>query len=311
VSRETVQANRLMANLNKVITGRVLRELNGIAKDDPEKYARFWDEFGPYIKQGVMTDIGNRERLLPLLRFHSTHSEDEWTSLADYVERMQEVKGQEEIYYVLGDSKAVARRSPHLDPFRERGIEVLYFTETVDSFLINSLYEFNDHKLRNIDDESLDLSEIGEPVEPPEAAEETLPDEELETLREHFAGVLGERVKSVRVSKVLTGQSPARLVSPEGTIDRHTQRVYQLLDQEYEVPQKILEINPRHPLIHNLNTMLSGGGDEVLDATIEQIYENALLLDGLHPNPAEMVERIQQLMTAATSRNYSANGDAE
>lgn len=303
VSRETVQANKLMAGLKKAITGRILRYLNDLAKNDVEKYAAFWAEFGPFLKQGMIADPDNRDRLQALLRFYSTRSEDTLTSLQDYVERMQEVENQQEIYYVLGDSKSVASHSPHLDPFRERGIEVLYFTETVDSFLINSLFEFNGHKLRNVDDESLDLSEIGSPQEP-EATNESLEEDSLEDVRSRFADILGDRVQSVRISKVLTGNNPARLVSPEGTLDRHTQRVYRLLERDYEVPRKILELNPRHTLMHNLaNLMQADAENPLVEVTVEQIYENALLLDGLHPNPAEMVSRIQALMEAATGRH--------
>ncbi|GIK63910.1 MAG: chaperone protein HtpG [Chloroflexota bacterium] len=303
VSRETVQANKLMAGLKKAITGRILRYLNDLAKNDVEKYAAFWAEFGPFLKQGMIADPDNRDRLQALLRFYSTRSEDTLTSLQDYVERMQEVENQQEIYYVLGDSKSVASHSPHLDPFRERGIEVLYFTETVDSFLINSLFEFNGHKLRNVDDESLDLSEIGSPQEP-EATNESLEEDSLEGVRSRFADILGDRVQSVRISKVLTGNNPARLVSPEGTLDRHTQRVYRLLERDYEVPRKILELNPRHTLMHNLaNLMQADAENPLVEVTVEQIYENALLLDGLHPNPAEMVSRIQALMEAATGRH--------
>jgi molecular chaperone HtpG len=151
-----------------------------------------------------------------------------------------------------------------------------------------------------VDDESLDLSEIGTPVESDDS-NEAVESVSLETVRTRFAEILGDRVQSVRISKVLTGSNPARLVSPEGTIDRHTQRVYKMLDRDYEVPRKILELNPRHTLTHNLASLMTSGGDDgLISATVEQIYENALLLDGLHPNPAEMVSRIQAFMEAAT-----------
>jgi molecular chaperone HtpG len=304
VSRETVQANRVMANLKKAVTGKVLRELKNLAKSDPEKYAAFWGEFGPFIKQGMLSDTENNDRLTALLRFYSTESEDILTSLDDYVQRMQEVDGQDTIYYILGDSQSVAASSPHLEPFKARGIEVLYFTETVDSFLINSLFEYNDYKLQNVDDANLDLSEVGTPDEDEGDESEKLPEDAVEQVKSAFENALGERVHSVRVSKVLTGSSnPARLVSPEGTLDRHTQRVYQMLDRDYEVPRKILEFNPRHRIVQNISGMLNAGADDdLVNTTIEQLYENALLQDGLHPNPAEMVQRIQRLMEAATTR---------
>lgn len=301
VSRETVQANKVMGNLKKAITGRVLRLFKDTAKNDPDTYAKFWEEFGPFLKQGMITDPENRERLTPLMRFYSTRSEDKLTSLDEVVERMQEVTGQEAIYYILGDTIATASRSPHLEPFRARGIEVLYFTETVDSFLINSLFEYNGHKLQNVDDEKLDLSSVGQAQE--ESTEDLPEDDLLEALRSYVADTLGERVQEVRISKMLTGNSnPARLVSPEGSLDRHTQRVYKLLDRDYEVPRKILELNPHHRLIHNLIGLAQADEkSDLVNATIEQIFENALLLDGLHPNPADMVARIQRLMEAATS----------
>lgn len=298
VSRETVQANRVMASLKKAITGRILRLFKDTAKNDGDTYTKLWEQFGPFLKQGMITDPENKERLTPLLRFYSTQNPDTLISLDEYVERMQEVNGQEAIYYILGDSIATASRSPHLEAFRARGIDVLYFTETVDSFLINSLFDYNGHKLQNVDDEKLDLTDIGE-LENSEEDNERLEDNALETLRETFANTLGERVQEVRISKVLTGNSnPARLVSPEGAIDRHTQRVYKMLERDYEVPRKILELNPHHRLIHNLASVQDN--DELLSASIEQIFENALLLDGLHPNPAEMVARIQKFMEAAT-----------
>jgi molecular chaperone HtpG len=306
VSRETVQANRIMVNLKDSLTKRILRDIKRLAEsEDTEKYTRFWEAFGPFIKHGIIADMENKGRLTELLRFRSTHSQGELTSLKAYVERMKSVEGQAAIYYVVADSEAVAALSPHLEPFRARNVEVLYFADTVDSFLINALHEYDGYKLLNVDDEDLDLSAI-----PPNTTEEetdtppALVEEMLDTLIERFKAVLGERVADVRISKVLTsGKNPARLVSPEGTLDRHTQRVYKMLNREYEVPQKILELNPHHTLTHNLSNLLQNDADNPLvSLSIEQIYENALLLDGLHPNPADMVARIQSLLEAATHR---------
>ena len=303
VSRETVQANRVMANLKNAITGRVLRELKRLADKDAENYLKFWEEFGAFMKHGVIADMENKDKLVDLLRFKTTHSAGEYISLADYAEHMKDVEGQDEIYYVVADSLAAAQHSPHLDPFRDRDMEVLYFVDTVDSFLINALRDYQGHKLHNIDDEKLDLSEI-EATDAPEDEENPVSETDMDAVLARFADVLGERVTEVRISKVLTGKSPARLVSPEGTLDRHTQRVYKMLNQEYQVPQKILELNSRHALTHNVVGLLSTNADNpMIDMTIEQIYENALLLDGLHPNPAEMVERIQSILEAATHQD--------
>ncbi len=304
ISRETFQATRQMARLKSTITRRVLSELQQIATDDAETYAKIWAAFGRAIKQGIATTPGDKDKLVPLLRFRSSKStgEDDApdTSLADYTGRM--ATGQTEIYYVFGDDPTSIARSPHLDPFRRRGIEVLYMTDPIDSFMTMALQTFEDYPLRNIDDAGLDISDVGEIDESDEAAQsEALPTADFEALRARFADVLGERVVEVRESKVLTN-SAARLVTPEDTPDRNMQRVYRALNQDYEVPKKIMEINPRHPLLHNLATKLHSTPDApVIAQVIEQIYESALLVDGLHPDPARMVDRITALMEAATA----------
>ncbi len=297
VSRESFQANRQIARLRATLTGKLLGELKDIAAEDPERYAKIWEAFGAFFKQGIATTPADKQDLVPLLRFRSTTAGGELTSLASYSGRM--ARKQREIYYVMGDDPASAARSPHLDPFRQRGIEVLYLTDPLDSFLVTALREYEGFPLRNIDDANLDISEVGDLDEDEAETGEAMPAEAFEALKGRFEKALGERVLEVRESRVLTG-SPARLVSPE---DSNMQRVYRMLEKDYEVPKKIMEINPRHPLLHNLDTMLQATpGDPLIDKVIEQLYENALLVDGLHPDPASMAERIQALMEAATAK---------
>jgi molecular chaperone HtpG len=301
VSRESFQANRQMARLKNTVTRKVTSELTQIAADDSERYARIWGAFGRFIKQGVATTPGDKDDLVPLLRFRTNRSDVEDISLANYVGRM--AKKQKEIYYVLGDDPVSVARSPHLDPFRRRGIEVLYFTDPLDTFMVMTLQVYEGFKLRNIDDAGLDLEDVGDAPADDEATGEALEDTAFETLKARFESVLGERVMEVRESHVLTG-SPARLVSPEDATDRDMQRVQRILGREYEVPKKIMEINLRHPLLHNLAGMLGSAPDApTIDHVIEQLYESALLVDGLHPDPAGMVDRIQALMEAATARD--------
>jgi molecular chaperone HtpG len=174
---------------------------------------------------------------------------------------------------------------------------VLLLVDPVDSFLVMSLTQYDDKPLKSIDDASLEL-----PEEPEEsAADEGAVEEELNQLVARMIQVLGERVSQVRESKLLR-DSPCRLVSPAGSSGSDAQRVRRLLNQEFEISPKILEINRRHPLIRNLTAVLAQRPDDpTIDATIEQLYENQLLLEGLHPNPASMVDRIQLLMQAATA----------
>ncbi len=300
VSRESVQANRVMINLKKTITNRVLSELRRMAQKKREDYLKIFDEFSRYIKQGLVVAPEDAEDVQQLLFFNSTHTDspDDYVSLDEYVGRM--VANQKDIYYIMGDDFHSARRSPHLDAFRQRGVEVLYFTDPVDAAMLMGLSEYKDHALRSVDEADIDLSDIGEaPSTEDEPQPEPLQTDAFETLQKRFSDVLGTRVRAVRASKTLTG-SPARLVSDEGGTARNMFRINRLLDREYELPVKILELNPRHTLLHNLNGMLAAGNMRMVDAIIEQVFETALLQDGIHPDPAAMADRLILLMQAAS-----------
>jgi molecular chaperone HtpG len=290
VSRETVQTSGLMPRLRKVLTGQVLKELESLAKNSPEKYESFWGEFGGYLKHGVASDMVEGEKLHDLLRFRTNLQTETWSSLSDYTGRTQ--TEQKEIYYIVGDDSKSVLRSPHLDPFRERGLEVLLLTDPMDSFLLMGLRKYKDFELKNV--AQAELPESEKPAEETEI--ERIADADFTALIERFKEVLGERVTDVRASKRLS-QSVARLADPEGTLNPELQRVYKYLGKEYEVPKKILELNPTHPLLKGL---LTPEGDPALqNIIIEQIYDNALLVEGLHPDPAGIAERIQQIMQAA------------
>lgn len=299
VSRESVQANRIMANLKKTITGKVLSELKRLAKNNRETYLKIFTEFGRFIKQGLVVSPQDRTDLEPLLFFPSTHTDnqDDLITLDEYVERL--AQNQSDIYYIVGDDFTSTRRSPHLDAFRQRGIEVLYFTDPIDPMMLMGLDEFKGHKLRSVDEADIDLAEIGEAKTDEQPQREALAEDSFTSLRDRFAKVLGDRVRDVRESKTLVG-SPARLVSEDATAQRQMYRINRLLDRDYELPVKILELNPRHPLLHNLNNMISSADNPLIDVVVEQVFQNALLQDGLHPDPASMTERITALMQAAT-----------
>jgi molecular chaperone HtpG len=304
VSRETVQRNPAARRIQKALVGKLMRELETLAEDDPAKYRDFWAEFGLYLKEGIATDLTAKDELLPLLRFHSSQSEDNaQASLAQYVERM--VDDQPAIYYLLGEDLESIARSPHLDYFRANDVEVLYLVDPVDPFMIMALTEYEGKLLKNIDDASLELPPAKEAAQDVSegdlSKEETIPDEQFGKLVGRLMTTLGARVAQVRESKVLR-DNPCRLVSPEDAPGREMQHVYRLMNQEFEIPAKILEVNRRHPLMHNLAHMVSETpSDPIIDPTIEQLYENQLLIEGLHPNPAAMISRIQMLMEAATA----------
>lgn len=302
VSRETVQNTRMMRQLAKTLRHRVVRELAAIAGDEPEKYDRFWNEFGIVLKEGLVTEPEGEGDLMPLLRFRSTHSGDELIGLDTYIERM--APDQSEIYFVLGqDPKSVAY-SPHLDPFQERGLEVLFLTDPIDAFVVPRLTDYQDRPFRNVDDPSLSLP-LSEAEADESAATEQLALAEPDFNR--FIGrcvtTLGSRVTEVRESKILR-KSPVRLVSPDEDAGRDLHRIYRYLDQGYTVPKKILEVNRRHPLIVYLARLVSSHPeDELINLAIEQLYESALIIEDLHPNPSEMLPRIERLMEIAAERS--------
>lgn len=291
VSRESVQSSPVMQRIRKTLTGRLHRELNTLADQEPERFAAFWKEFGVFIKEGVATDYEGRSDLLKLLRFHTTRGGDDLVTLGQYKSRI--VDGQQEIYYVMASSLEAARTSPHLDPFTARNIEVLLLHDLMDGFMLSGLHEYEGLKLRNIDEADLELP--GEV----EATTPQISDEQFAQLAERATAVLGERIKQVRASRVLR-DSPARLVSDEDALGREMQRIQQVLGREAEQYPRILELNPGHGLVAALAQRVAANADDpVVTAALEQLYDNALLLEGLHQNPAAMVPRLLALIEAA------------
>jgi HSP90 family molecular chaperone len=298
VSRETVQSVGLMPRLKKVVTGQVMKELESLAKNDTEKYQIFWQEFGVYLKQGIAANPVDTESIQPLLRFKTNLHPEAWSSLEDYAGRMKE--GQKAIYYIVGEDPKSVLLSPHLDYFQSQGTEVLLLTDPMDPFMLMGLRKYKDFELKNVAQADIETPE--KPKEETEA--QKIPDDEFKTLIERFKRVLGERVTDVRASNRLS-QSVARLVDPGGSLDPELQRVYKYLGKEYEIPKKILELNPSHAILKNLVNLKPESGLETM--IIEQIYDSALLVEGLHPDPSSMAPRIQQIIEAALSRNTGAS----
>lgn len=291
VSRETIQSNQVLQRIRRTLTTRMIREITDLETKEPETFATFWEQFGVFIKEGVATDFESRTDLLKLLRFYTTKSEGKLTSLADYKQRM--LSDQQDIYYVLAGNREAAERSPHLDPLRARDIEVLLLSDIMDSFMLTSLRDYEGSNLRNIDDANLELP--GEEA----ATESSISDEAFEALRSRFTAILGDRVTDVQASKVLR-DSPSRLVSTQDAAMREMSRIQHLLGQESQLEPRALELNRGHPLIASLAERVTRNADDPLVlATAEQLYDNALLLEGLLTNPAAMVPRIESLLTAA------------
>jgi HSP90 family molecular chaperone len=302
VSRETVQSNRVLQQLRQALTGRITKEVERLATEDEAKYLTFWKNFGVFIKEGVATDFRAQEELAKLLRFHSTYTEGEAvTSLAAYKLRMG--SDQNEIYYILADDLNVARRSPHLDPFKARGMEVLLLTDPVDGFVVNSLRAFDGSSLRNADDPLLELPPLPE-VENSDTTADATTGEAFGALVARMKTVLGSRVTDVVESNRLT-DNPVRLAVAEGGMGQELERMRRLMgeDESLTSAPRRLELNRKHPLVKELAAMASASeAPAVLDVAIEHLYDSALLMEGVHPNPAEMGPRIQQLLTLAMKK---------
>jgi molecular chaperone HtpG len=277
-----------MTRLKRLVTGKVLDMFRTLGNDKPDDYIKFWEEYGERVKEGVAVEQDEPEKLFPLIRFRTSSDLSGWTSLAEYVERAD--PDQKEIYYFLGEDPGAVRYSPHMDPFRKTEIEVLVLSDPVDPFMLLQLKEFDGHLLVNIADAELPV-EDDDTQEPEES--DVLDENAMQDLVTRVKSTLGDRVSDVRLTNRLS-DSPARLVDPEGAPDQSVQRVYQMMDKQFEMPKKVLELNPKHQIISGLAALPNG--DDRFELITLQLFENTLLIEGLHPDPVSMVGRIQDLI---------------
>lgn len=290
VSREMLQQDPAIDTIKTGLTRRVLDLLAKMAKDEPEKYATFWKEFGPVIKEGPGEDHANRERIAKLLRFSSTLTDkpEQDVSLEDYAGRMKE--GQKEIYYATAESFAAAKSSPHLEVLRKKGIEVLLLSERVDEWLVDHLREFDGKHLRNVARGQLDFAAVQSDEE--KQAQESLSKEHTE-LVERVKKALGDRVNDVRITARLA-DSPACLVLGEYDMGAQMRRIMEAAGQKAPASKPVLEINPTHPLLQRIERT---GEDAEFNDLSMLLFEQATLADGGHlPEPAEFVQRLNRLL---------------
>ncbi|MFK8041734.1 molecular chaperone HtpG [Congregibacter sp.] len=289
VSREILQQDKTVDALRSALSKRVLDMLSKMAKNDAEKYATFWKEFGQVLKEGPAEDMGNKDKIAELLRFSSTHTDDEAQdqSLKDYVERMQD--GQDKIFYVVAENFNTAKRSPQLEVFRKRGIEVLLLSDRVDDWLMNHLQEFDGKQLQDVARGRLDLEDENE--EEKKAREEA--EKDSEGLVERLKTVIADDVEEVRVTTRLTN-SPACLVVGEQDMGAQMRRIMEAAGQAVPESKPILEINPTHPLINRLDAET----DEDRFADLAKIiFDQANLAEGGQlGDPAAYVERLNNLL---------------
>jgi molecular chaperone HtpG len=289
VSREILQQNRNLEKLRAACTKRVLDLLDKLASGEPEKFAKFWKEFGTVFKEGMAEDFANKERIAKLLRFASTQSEGaaQTVSLDDYIGRMK--AEQEAIYYLTADGYAAAKGSPQLEALKARGIEVILMYERIDEWMSSYFSDYAGKKLRNVAKGDLDLSKLGGVDE--EKRKET--EKAAEGVVKKLKDLLGERVRDVRVSERLT-DSPSCLVVDEHDMGSAMQRMLKQAGHEVPESKPVLEINPAHALVKALEaesdtTRASDLGHLLLEQA--QLLEGALLED-----PAAYVRRVNTLL---------------
>jgi len=290
VSREILQESRDVKAIRDGVSKRALSMLEDLAENAKDKYTTFWNAFGQVLKEGIGEDQANRERVLKLLRFASTHTDtaEQTVALADYVARMKE--GQTKIYYVTGDSWAAARNSPHLEVFRKKGVEVLLLTDRVDEWALSFLTEFDGKPLASVARGDLDLGALDDQEKKAqEAAGET-----FKPLLDSMKEALKDQVKEVRLTFRLT-DSPSCLVADEGDMSGYLQRMLKAAGQKAPQARPILEINPEHPLVKRLSAGQADLGD-----WSHLLYEQALLAEGgTLEDPASYVKRANALLLAS------------
>jgi molecular chaperone HtpG len=262
-----------------------------------DEYATFWENFGPVLKEGLYEDFENREALLGLARFRSS-TEDGLVDLAGYVERMKE--GQDAIYYITGDEIETLARSPQLEGFRARGVEVLLMTDPVDEFWLPAIAEFDGKAFKSATRAGADLSNIGKNADSEESGDDAQPEtpEGVDALIAMVKLELGEAVKDVRVSDRLT-DSPVCLVSDEGDIDIRLARLLKANQQLDESIPRVLEINPNHALVTALAGLVGedGAGSKLGDAAW-LLLDQARILEGeTLPDPTGFVRRMSDIMS--------------
>lgn len=287
VSRETIQNDLKIAKINKVLTKKMLDSFRKLSDTDEEKYLEFWQQFGRYIKEGIHAEAQYKDKLLPLLRFYSTKNGEKPTvSLQSYVAGKQE--DQKAIYYAVGESLDQLRRSPHLELFTKNDIEVLLLTEPFDDLVLNSLGEFEELKIINVESGDLQL-----PENLKKEIEEVEVDDKLTALKDKVREVLEDKVNEVRFSKALS-DSPCRFYNAEGGMSHNVRKMMMGGFGGMKIPLKRdLELNPDHQFVKALSTRLE---NESLPDQIKLIYHMACLLEGSSEDPQELAGLILPLL---------------
>ncbi|MES1245878.1 MAG: molecular chaperone HtpG [Acidobacteriota bacterium] len=296
VSREMLQQDRHITLIRKGLTKKILDTLDEVKNGSPDDYLKFWKEFGRAIKEGVSSDYENKERLLELLVFQSSNDPEKLTSLKEYVSRMKE--DQKEIFYLPGESREQVENSPHLEAFKEKGIEVLYLVDTVDELLTQSLNEYDGKRLKSVGKGTVNLGNEDEKKQTEE--ELKAKEEELKPLLELLQKKLDEHVKQVRLTNRLT-TSPVCLVGAEHDYSPQLEKLLQKGKGGGPKQRRILELNPKHDLLGKLKARFEQDqNDPVLDQYAQLLFGYGVLAEGSEmPEPTKFNKAVAELMTTS------------
>ncbi len=295
VSREILQQDRQINAIRRRLTKKVLSTIKELQSQRPEDYRTFWGQFGMVLKEGLMRDFDNQETLLQISSFASTHSDDELTTLADYVERMKD--GQQQIFYATGESRQQILNSPHLEAFKAKGYEVLLLTDAVDEIWLGSVTEFDGKPLQSVAKGEVDLDTEEEKTA--HEAERKEREKDFADLLTWLKETLSEHVKEVRLSTRLT-ESPACLITDAFGITPTLARMYRASGQDVPVEKRTLELNPNHALVTGLQQAHKDRADDAEELskvaeTAELLYGTALLAEGGTPeDPARFADLLAQ-----------------
>jgi len=294
ISRELLQHSSQMKKIGKNLEKTIFKTLEKLITKDRPKYVTFWQEYGKAIKNGVYADFANREKLQDLLMFPSSHSADEQTTIAEYIERMPET--QTVIYYATGKDRAAVERLPQMEILKEKGLEVLYLFDRVDEFAIDALREYKEKKFQSVSRGDLKLKELDSPAEKKD--DETLAKESeplIAAVKEQLKG----RIADVKISNRLKS-SPVCLVSGDEGISLSMEQILSEMDKPIYKASRILELNPEHELFGVLKNLFATAPDsENFKDYCELLYGQALLMEGLAPeDPAGFATKVARLMTS-------------
>jgi molecular chaperone HtpG len=294
VSREVTQSSPVMAKIKQIITSKMLAHLEEMASKEPEKYDKFFKQFGSLFKTGVNQDYTNKSKIVELLRFESSKTAaGEFTSLNRYVSNMR--SEQNEIYYIMGNFRNEVDRNPNMEYFKKNDIEVLYLLDPIDLFTVPYIFEYDGKHLISIEKADISIPDAKSESDNPE-------NDDAKTIISFAKEVLGDKVEDIIQSKRLV-DSVASLVVGKNSLDPQMEKMIKMMDKEFIASKRILELNTEHPILKNLSSKLSSEPEnEILKLTILQIFDIAMLNDGQSIDVSDFTKRANEMMLHATNR---------